>query len=367
MPLLRTYRVPVERGRHVIYRRNYLDQREHLEYRRRIHHDKKGTQETRAWALRLLLQWADSIPFPKAPGIPLSFPEFLSSSVSGRGGLSYSGQLQAVTAAKTFFAWARMAHPRRYKSIKPLWLESLRPFGVPGHARDHEAYEVADVLALLEVLAGDARTARIQAAAAFLFLSGARVGAFVTLPIKAIDLDALSVRQWPEMGVHTKFGKSATTHLMDIPDLLDVVRAWDRRVRAELPAEAMWYPDLAGLPGQETLVPVLDANRTRAHALRYDLQALCARAGVAYLSPHKFRHGFAVHALNNSKTPADWKAVSQTLMHSDLSTTDGVYGILKDEDVAGRIARLGGGTSGQETKEDLLRQLREITEKLAQL
>ena len=52
-----------------------------------------------------------------------------------------------------------------------------------------------------------------------------------------------------------------------------------------------------------------------------------------------------MHALTHAKTPADWKAISQNVMHSGLGTTDEIYGILKDEDVSGRIARMGGSTA----------------------
>jgi len=34
------------------------------------------------------------------------------------------------------------------------------------------------------------------------------------------------------------------------------------------------------------------------------------------------------------------KAISQNLMHSNISITDGVYGILSDNDVRGQIVRL---------------------------
>jgi hypothetical protein len=47
--------------------------------------------------------------------------------------------------------------------------------------------------------------------------------------------------------------------------------------------------------------------------------------------------------LNNS-TISLWhksKAVSQNLMHSNLSVTDGVYRILSESDVRGQIAALG--------------------------
>ena len=35
------------------------------------------------------------------------------------------------------------------------------------------------------------------------------------------------------------------------------------------------------------------------------------------------------------------KAVSQNLMHSNISITDGLYGILSDNDIKGQIAALG--------------------------
>jgi hypothetical protein len=44
-----------------------------------------------------------------------------------------------------------------------------------------------------------------------------------------------------------------------------------------------------------------------------------------------------------AKDIAALKAVSQNLMDANLSITDGVYGILSDKDVKGRIASLSEG------------------------
>jgi hypothetical protein len=57
--------------------------------------------------------------------------------------------------------------------------------------------------------------------------------------------------------------------------------------------------------------------------------------GLPYHSPHKFRKGNAVYALKLAKDIAALKAVSQNLMHSNISIADGVYGILSDNDVRG--------------------------------
>jgi len=78
------------------------------------------------------------------------------------------------------------------------------------------------------------------------------------------------------------------------------------------------------------------------HSLYGNLRALCDAAGVVYISPHKFRHGHLMHALANAQTPADWKAISQNVMHSGLGTTDEIYGIPNDDEIASRIPRMGG-------------------------
>jgi len=139
-------------------------------------------------------------------------------------------------------------------------------------------------------------------------------------------------------GVRTKNKKRATTYLLDIPDLLDVVQCWDDVVRSRLAESALWYAPLvqAGV----ALAKAYEKSQNRRVKFSTSLRRLCERAGVRYRSPHKLRHGHAVHALALAKDVADLKAISQNLMHSDLKTTDGIYGILKDEDVMTRIGGL---------------------------
>jgi len=47
-----------------------------------------------------------------------------------------------------------------------------------------------------------------------------------------------------------------------------------------------------------------------------------------------------VYALKNAKDVSALKAVSQNLMHQNLTITDGVYGILSETDVRKQIANL---------------------------
>lgn len=63
--------------------------------------------------------------------------------------------------------------------------------------------------------------------------------------------------------------------------------------------------------------------------------------GLPYHSPHKFRHGFAHYGQERSMIRADYKAVSQNLMHSSTKITDETYSNLNDGEVENRIGSLG--------------------------
>ncbi len=70
------------------------------------------------------------------------------------------------------------------------------------------------------------------------------------------------------------------------------------------------------------------------------MRKLFAAAGVPYQSPHKFRHGHAVYALQQARDMADYKAISMNLMHSDIRVTDSIYAPLANNEVGNRIAGL---------------------------
>jgi len=172
-----------------------------------------------------------------------------------------------------------------------------------------------------------------------LFLSGMRAGALCTLPIGCLDLGRGAVGQFPEMGVKTKNRKSAETYLLPIPELIEIARDWDDLVRRELPATAAWYAPVISSWGEQRLsAQPPGANRNT--ALQRRMPGLFAHAGLAYKSPHKFRHGTAVYGLQHARTMADYKAVSMNLMHGDIRITHGIYAILNKEDVRARIASL---------------------------
>jgi integrase len=200
---------------------------------------------------------------------------------------------------------------------------------------------------------------RTRAFAVLLWLSGARLTAATTLPICAVDIDGLLIRQWPELGTKTKYGKKATTYLFNIPELITILKDWDDLVRPILSSSAPWFVHLSPVTGE------IDRNRikktaNRGAGFRKDLQMWLSKVNLPYHSPHKFRHGHAVYGIKHAKDIGDLKALSQNLMHDSLQVTDKIYGILSFLDVKIRITRL-----GIEKTESLAQELlRELTRQL---
>jgi integrase len=134
-------------------------------------------------------------------------------------------------------------------------------------------------------------------------------------------------------------GKSATTYLLEIPELMEPVQDWDRHVRSHLPDTAMWYTPTLNYWGDQKLT-ARSPGSCRVTSLGKRMRKLFAAAQLPHKSPHKFRHGHAVFSLQNAQTMADYKAVSMNLMHADISVTDGIYAPLAGEEVKQRIANL---------------------------
>ena len=137
----------------------------------------------------------------------------------------------------------------------------------------------------------------------------------------------------------TKNGKAATTYLLAMPMLLDVVAEWDAVVRRSLTPQSPWYAPTKSSFGRQVL-SADPPGENRAVAPGKRMRKLFQHAGIPYKSPHKFRHGHAVYALQHAGTMADYKAVSMNLMHADISVTDGIYAPLADNEVRRRIGGL---------------------------
>jgi integrase len=327
----------------MVNRQNYRWARAYLEYLAEVTQLDRRSVERYWFYLKPLLIWADDVLLSQASQRRPAFPAYLAATRQDDAADLYAPSTlrKIIRTTKRFLLWLKMTYVRDFRDLPMTWIDALRPPRGIEPPHDHQFINVEDVqrLIAIEINEGDLALRRDQAAAAMLFLSGMRAGAFGTLPIRAVDLPGRTIRQWPSLKVHTKKGKSATTYLLDIPELLTMVERWDTFIRAQLPPTAMWYTPIAHQWGEQSLsAEAPGAHRNIAIAKR--LRLLFEQAGVPYQSPHKFRHGHAVYALQHAKTMADYKAVSMNLMHEDIRVTDGIYAPLAGQEVQQRIAGL---------------------------
>lgn len=327
----------------MIYRQNWFDVRAYLHHIERVRQNDAETVKRARAHLRHLLEWADETPLPKARGVDPTFPGYLLTARSdGKDKtLAPASIIKCLANARQFFAFARAEWQLRYKPISESWIEMLQP---PRHIRMdsrlpvRQFYPLEDVLRIAAVSTETLRQERGKVAVCTLFLSGMRADALASLPISCVNVAAGEVEQLPELGVRTKGRKAAITYLLPIPELLDVVRSWDQRVRC-LPSTALWYATLTrdGM----SLTATMKAFEGRNNVIERDVRLICDLAGVPYQSPHKLRHGHVVHALKLARNMAELKAISQNVMHSSVTITDQVYGKLIANDVQDIIGNLG--------------------------
>ena len=336
----------------MIRRSNYLLVRRYLLDLGEIYQLSGSSLGRYRFYLRYLLLWAGETPFQQAVKLRPTFPSYVSN-LPGRNKevpLASVTQKKIIEVGKRFFTWAKQNYPKEFGSLTTAWLESLRSARVRDTKDEHEYVSLEEVKHLIAISheESDLALLRDKAAAAMLFLSGARASAFTTLPISAVDLPARTLRQWPELGVATKNGKRATTYLLPIPELLSVAQSWDDVVRSHLPTTTPWYAPITSQWGSQSLAHV-EPGKNRHQALDKRLRRLFTLADLSYKSAHKFRHGHAVYGLLKAQTMADYKAVSMNLMHNDIKITDSIYAPILSEEVKERIAKL---TSSQDTMPD---------------
>jgi site-specific recombinase XerD len=345
----------------MINRKNWQIVNKYLVYRSEIDQLSDSSVRLEETWLRHLLEWVNEHELVKAPKLRPSFPQYVLTARLNDPDepLKPIYVNKIISAARRFFTWLRINEAGYSRSIKPDWLNTLKAPRQDPAPQEHEIVTLEEIRAMAKAPTETMREMRVKAAAVFLYLSGMRVGAFVTLPLAAVDIQSRTVKQWPALGVKTKFKKQATTYLLNIPDLLDVVSEWDNRVRDALPNGGFWFAVFSPKTGDFD-PSITEVGKHRHTRVRKDLKTWLDRVGLEYHSPHKFRHGHAVYALKQTKDTAELKAVSMNLMHSSIKVTDGVYGVLSEKDVREKISQLGMNGAGLSDDD-----IEKITERLA--
>lgn len=318
----------------VINRKNYLLIEEFLEYMSSTKGRAPGTiSRYRSW-LKHPLAWANEMSFANAQTIIPSFKKYVDALPKP---LALESQKKLVETTRLFFRWAKLHYPREFAKLEPYWIDDLIPPRVD-RANSNLGYvnlEEAIQLATLPVEKTNLALWRDQAATAMLFLSGARPGAFVTLPIRAVHLDTEhpSLQQWPEWGVHTKRNKKTTTFLFKIPELFSVVQEWDAFIRKQCPPDYPWYAPIKQIWGEQRISSEAP-GKNREIALAKRIRLFYSIAGLPYKNPHKFRHGYTTYGLAHCHTMQEFQALSRNIMHANITITDTTYAHLEEHERA---------------------------------
>lgn len=327
----------------MIDRKNYLLIKTYLVWKKRSVTEQSVSRIR--FYLRHLLLWADDLFFGQFEIVNKdSFQGYLSTIKTDKGNMSQESIKKILDYSREFYRWAKDSYPRDFQAIKPNWIVSLKPNRNCERIIATEARTVSEqeIFTLVEKfqhsrLVDDIVFKRDFTSAIFLYLSGQRAGAYVTTPINAINLEKNEIYQWPDVyGVKTKNQKKAITFLYQIPGLIEVVRNWDSYIRSVIPEEEWdtypWCAPFKNLWGEKTLVLQPSAAKRRGTNLIKRFNKLFLNLDLDYKNPHAFRHGHAVFGLSHARTPAEFHAVSQNLIHNNSDITEEIYAGLQLND-----------------------------------
>ena len=171
----------------MVSRENYRVVKAHLKYLREVEQLSPSSVKRNWFWLRHLLLWSDETHLSRAASIRPAFPSYVASlpGLHNKTGLAAVSQKKMTAAAKRFFLWTKSMGYKNFAQIPSAWIDTLRPARFTPSTDEHiyVTPEEALKMATIPVDPQNLALRRDQAAAAMLFLSGARSSAFASLPI----------------------------------------------------------------------------------------------------------------------------------------------------------------------------------------
>ena len=323
----------------MINRGNWRLYKEYLLYRHEVDQVSPKTISNEETWLRHVIVWADNKPFLKVGKIRPTFPQFLLGDRSDgkEKPLSASYIKKVISASHRFFIWIS-THRSGYKALGRTFLDTLKPPKIDQKPSERDYVSFEEIIEIAHTEVRTTKEKRIRAAAVFLWLSGMRVSAFASLPMEAINLKKLEIKQWPSLGVRTKNSKYGDTTLLKIPELLDIVQEWDKEIREVLPLRGLWFAPLLPSTGEIDLHATVEfIGENRGRTVTQNLRSWLYENNLPYHSPHKFRHGHAFYVKKRAKSFGDLEALKENLMHSSVQITDSIYGLFNNKDIKERL------------------------------
>lgn len=220
---------------------------------------------------------------------------------------------------------------------------------------------------------------RDKALFSFALLTGARISAIRTLPMKSFDKENLVIYQDPSLGVETKFSKRIVSSLLPFSykEALNYFLDWYNYLEKEkgFNQNDPIFPATKIENGKENISyyntgKVEPKKLKSSSSLRSIFKKRFENAGVKYYYPHTFRHWWVKEIAKLPLTEEEKKAISQNLGHENVGTTFGSYGygkiaedrqieIVKNIDFEGRNKNIICSLN----KEDLKQLMEEVLEK----
>lgn len=209
---------------------------------------------------------------------------------------------------------------------------------------------------------------RDRALIAFLLVTGIRYGALCSLSLECFDTDTLVVYQDPRSGVHTKGGKLIITRILPFDkELVKIVIGWFNHLVKELsfgPSDPLFPKTLVAQTADGFCFEAQGLARefwSGGNSIRKILRSRSDRAGMPYFNPHSFRHAACQLALKLSRTPQEFKALSQNFGHEQVTTTLRSYGTLDDAQVSDVISNIDfSGKQPEKADDSLLDEIKEL-------
>jgi len=321
----------------MINKRNWNLVKRYLQYR--LHEDQisPSSLKIEETYLRYFIEWADSVHFSKVQSKIPTFPEYMRMARhDGKDGpLSAMHIKKILSAARRMLFWLK-ENDKDSRTLKIDWINKMKTKRLTEIPQTKEYVTYDEIIQIAWSPVKNTQERRIRAALVFMYLTGIRVGAFVTLPIKAVDIGNRFVYQYPSLGVHTKNNKSARTVIFPIKELIEIISNWDKEIRSVLPEDGYWFAPLSPETG-DIDQNNLSSNDTRVAIVRKNSKEWLDKNGLTYHSPHKFRHGHVHYGQALSRTQEEYKAVSQNVMHSTTGITDQFYSNMDDLEKRARL------------------------------
>ena len=193
-----------------------------------------------------------------------------------------------------------------------------------------------EVKAVIEGIKGTSEIEmRDKALISLMLLTGARISAIASLPMRSFDRSSLIIDQDPKLGVKTKNSKRIIT--VFIPHSYREAQGYFLKWYDYLQDSKLFQPNDPIFPatkvenGKENLgyysneeVEVIFWKSSTSP--RKVFEKRFKQAGVKYYHPHTFRHLLVKEISKLPLTEEQKKAFSQNLGHADVGTTFGSYG-----------------------------------------